>query len=61
LEQQRVNFGAFVHEHQDDLEDHCSVISGWSPSITTGLQQCSHDMSKFLDDELQKDVPAGNM
>jgi len=61
LEQQRVNFGAFVHERQDDLENHCSSISGWSQSITTGLQQCSQDMDKFLDEELQKDIPAGNM
>jgi kinesin family protein 11 len=60
LEQQRVNFGAFVHERQDDLENHCSSISGWSQSITTGLQQCSQDMDKFLDEELQKDIPAGD-
>jgi len=61
LEQQRVDFGAFVHERQDDVENHCSFVSGWSQSISTGLQQCSQDMSKFLDEELQKDVPTGNM
>ena len=61
LEQQRVDFGAFVHERQHDLENHCSVISGWSQSITTGLQQSSQDMGKFLDEELQKDIPTGNM
>jgi hypothetical protein len=61
LEQQRVNFGVFVRERQDDLENHCSFISDWSQGITTGLQQCSQDMGKFLDDELQKDIPTGNM
>lgn len=61
LEQQRVDLGAFVHERQDDLENHCSFISGWSQSVTTGLQQCSQDMGKFLDEELQKDIPTGNV
>jgi len=61
LEQQRVDFGTFVHECQHDLENRCSAISGWSQSITTGLEQCSQDMGKFLDEELQKDIPTGNM
>jgi hypothetical protein len=61
LEQQRVQFGTFVRERQDDLENHCSLISGWSQTITTGLQQCSEDMGRFLDAELQKDIPTGNM
>lgn len=61
LEQQRVDFGAFVQERQDDLENHCSFVSGWSQSISTGLQQCSQDMGKFLVEELQKDIPSGKM
>ena len=61
LEQQHADFGAFVRERQDDLENHCSYISGWSQSMTTGLQQCSQDGGKFLKEELQKDIPTGNM
>ena len=37
LEQQRVDFGAFVRERQGDLENHCSFINGMSQSIATGL------------------------
>jgi len=48
LEQQHVKFGAFVHKRQDDLENHCSFISGRSQSITTGLQQCSNEPHTIL-------------
>lgn len=61
LELQRADFGTFVRERQDDLENHCSYISGWSQSMTTGLQQCGQDVDKFLNEELQKDIPTGNM
>jgi hypothetical protein len=61
LEQQRVHFGTFVRGRQDDLENHCSLISGWSQTMSTGLQQCSEDMGRFLDAELQKDRTTGNM
>jgi hypothetical protein len=61
LEQQRVDFGVFSRELRDDLEDHCCSISGWGQSTSTGLQQCSEDMRIFLDAELQKDIPTGNM
>jgi hypothetical protein len=61
LEQQRVDFGTFVREHQDDIENHCSYIGGWSQTIVAGLQQCSHNLDKFLNEELQKDIPTGNM
>lgn len=60
LEQQRVDFGTFVRERQNDLETHCSYISGWSQIMTSGLQQCSQDLEKFLDEDLRKDAPTGN-
>jgi hypothetical protein len=61
LEEQRVDFGTFVRERQDDLESHFSYINGWSQIVATGLQQCSQDLDKFLDEELQKDIPTGIM
>jgi hypothetical protein len=59
LEQQRVDFGTFVRERQDDLDNHCSNVCGWSQTIAAGLQQCSQDLDKFLDEEMQKDAPTG--
>lgn len=60
LEQQRMDFGTFVRERQNDLETHCSYISGWSHTMTSGLQQCNQDLEKFLDEDLRKDAPTGN-
>lgn len=61
LEQQQVDFSTFVREHQDDLETHCSYISGWSQTITSELQQRRQDLDKFLVEDLRKDIPTGNM
>jgi hypothetical protein len=61
LEQQRMDFGTFVRERQNDLETHCSHISGWNHIMTSGLQQCSQDLEKFLEEDLQKDIPTGDI
>jgi hypothetical protein len=61
LEQHSVDFDACVRERQVALDNHCSLISGWGQNISTGLQQFNQDMDLFLDAELQKDMPTGNM
>lgn len=60
LEQQRMDFGTFVRDRQDDLESQCSSINGWSQIMTSGLQQCNQDLEKFLDEDLWTDIPTGN-
>ncbi|XP_023709668.1 kinesin-like protein Klp61F isoform X3 [Cryptotermes secundus] len=60
LEQQRMDFGTFVRERQDDLETQCSYVNGWSQIMTSGLQKCNQELEKFLDEDLRKDIPTGN-
>ncbi|KAJ9592833.1 hypothetical protein L9F63_015524, partial [Diploptera punctata] len=60
LEQQRIDFGTFVREHQDDLENHCSYLNGWSQTFTSELQLRNQEVDKFLVEDLRKDSPTGN-
>jgi hypothetical protein len=55
-----VDFSTFIRERQDDLETQCSYITGWSQTIASDLQYCSHNVDKFLVEDLRKDVPTGN-
>lgn len=61
LEQQRTDFGTFVRERQDDLGTQCSYVNGWSQIMTSGLQKCNQELEKFLDEDLRKDIPTGNI
>ena len=59
LEQQRIDFGTFVRERQDDLDSHCSYINSWSQTLVSELQLRNQEVDKFLVEDLRKDLPTG--
>ncbi|PSN39061.1 hypothetical protein C0J52_10095 [Blattella germanica] len=56
LEQQRIDFGTFVRERQDDLDSQCSYISSWTQSTVSELQLRNQDVDKFLVEDLRRDI-----